>query len=552
MEYLSDIIGEEYKQWEWGERIYISSQTGSGKTHFCLHILFDYAVRNNRRILYLVNRKALKEQIEFEINRHSADLQRKIPAHINARSYIDVRTYQSIESGDYPNSKYYYIVCDECHYFLSDANFNTNTCYSFNYLYQNYSYRSVFIFMSATIENFENFMDMNFYQYGKYHSENSIFQWPFIPNGMGSLGVKYVISGEKSFVRKYIGTKEYSYLKINFINSEDDVSKIIKNKKGEKWLIFYNNINNGKDLVKKLKEDNFDAIFLDADYESGEEEQIAYDKLEKEKLLKHDIIIATSVIDNGISIIDEELRNLIIFADTKEDLIQMLGRKRISNGEIINLYICKRSREYFRKRVQIYQRAVDSISRYEMNPSNLTSDILSDRKYHDDCEKFVTTGYKTNVLNLFSKAQILNVLALYYKILNEIEKDEWAFIKRQLYWLGFTEDKERKIIEENTTDEIDKLRSKIMATLDKEITNDNGLWDKNKNINVKNLIRTDVIRLIELITGKKVETSKNVYKNDRTYSVDAFNVDMKIIDLPFKLEKDGKDLYRISKIETQL
>lgn len=55
--------------------------------------------------------------------------------------------------------------------------------------------------------------------------------------------------------------------------------------------------------------------------------------------------------DNGISILDNELRNLVILYDTKEEFIQMLGRKR-KDGENINLYICKRNSNYFRLRLQ--------------------------------------------------------------------------------------------------------------------------------------------------------------------------------------------------------
>lgn len=62
----------------------------------------------------------------------------------------------------------------------------------------------------------------------------------------------------------------------------------------------------------------------------------------KEKRSKK-ILITTSVMDNGISLEDEYLRNIVIMADTKETFIQMLGRKRIkNNNEKLNLYILKR------------------------------------------------------------------------------------------------------------------------------------------------------------------------------------------------------------------
>ena len=45
-------------------------------------------------------------------------------------------------------------------------------------------------------------------------------------------------------------------------------------------------------------------------------------------------MIATAVMDNGVSFHDTALRNMVIFADTKEEFIQMLGRKR-TDGKLL-------------------------------------------------------------------------------------------------------------------------------------------------------------------------------------------------------------------------
>ena len=72
-EWLTDGIGESYKEWrgqgllQAASRVFIESPTGTGKTTFILKKLCRYAAENKRRILYLGNRVALKEQMEKEM-----------------------------------------------------------------------------------------------------------------------------------------------------------------------------------------------------------------------------------------------------------------------------------------------------------------------------------------------------------------------------------------------------------------------------------------------------------------------------------------------------
>ena len=159
MEKVADLIGDEYEKWGARERvpfdneetawienekcIFISSPTGSGKTYFILKVLLPYVLKKRQKLLYLVNRKILKGQIESELfSSLSYEEKDKI------RDGIKIETYQTIEFELYKReddkeeerrpkytlkeySDYQYVVCDECHYFLADSNFNMNTIFSF-------------------------------------------------------------------------------------------------------------------------------------------------------------------------------------------------------------------------------------------------------------------------------------------------------------------------------------------------------------------------------------------------------------------------------------
>ena len=158
-EYISDKIGEEYMNWEGRNIIFITAPTGSGKSYFILHIFLRWIMRNNLKMLYLVNRKILKEQLEEELHGEVEDeiyqefgIKRFLP------NYITITTYQSIENG-LKGKKYLEtnnfiqgfqcVVCDECHYFYSDSNFNTNTELSYLFLRKVFNNR-IQIYISAT------------------------------------------------------------------------------------------------------------------------------------------------------------------------------------------------------------------------------------------------------------------------------------------------------------------------------------------------------------------------------------------------------------------
>ena len=170
--YLSDKIGSEYQRWNKDALVIIKAPTGCGKSHFILNELLDYALMCRRRILYLVNRTILKDQLIKKCNEKSSELSVRYGQIINIWDYIHICTYQEIEQSlkygaadplhanlsdvnGTPIEPYYYVVYDECHYFYADADFNPGTEISYGYLTQ--SFRNVVqIFMSATIENMED------------------------------------------------------------------------------------------------------------------------------------------------------------------------------------------------------------------------------------------------------------------------------------------------------------------------------------------------------------------------------------------------------------
>ena len=139
--YVADVIGEEYWNWEATDKIFITAPTGSGKTYFVLRNLIKRAIANKENIVYFVNRKILKKQLQKEMDDIYAEMLRN--GHENAdmlNGIITLMTYQQLEIMISNKSaievhdllvnwctKYEIAVFDECHYFYADSNFNTFT-----------------------------------------------------------------------------------------------------------------------------------------------------------------------------------------------------------------------------------------------------------------------------------------------------------------------------------------------------------------------------------------------------------------------------------------
>lgn len=61
-QYVTDLIGDEYLKWKTGDKVLISTPTGSGKSTFVIASLLKTAVENEKHIVYYCNRKVLNDQ----------------------------------------------------------------------------------------------------------------------------------------------------------------------------------------------------------------------------------------------------------------------------------------------------------------------------------------------------------------------------------------------------------------------------------------------------------------------------------------------------------
>lgn len=339
--WLSNGIGDTYTKWynksdariesrkplSTPSIVLINSPTGTGKTTFIIDKLIPYASDNLRNILYFGNRIALGEQLKmaskdkfFEVRCKSESVGNEF-IYNDFNNRITILNYQSF-------SKYteeylrglnpYYVIFDEAHYFIDDSLFNINTYRNFKDLLKIYS-DSELIFMTATPIDFEPIFDMLVSKGINKHL------YPEIYNAVSSVNItKYENIYSKNNYKLFAYSKK-----------EEVIFKINHSPKSKKWLIFVNSKRDGKEYLDKIKLLTKRKVrLLTADNKNG----LIWDNLIRNRSFKSDVLIVTRVIDSGVNITDENVKNVVLPFCVESDFIQMLGRRRNPKNELLNIY----------------------------------------------------------------------------------------------------------------------------------------------------------------------------------------------------------------------
>ena len=571
----------------------------------------DRAIHRKEKILYLVNRKVLKQQLLEDIKKYEKELISNGIQHIDLRKCIKIQTYQEIEImlatmeennlaksievlRQYQN-KYNMVIYDECHYFYADSNFNTYTQLSYNFLTHCFNDK-LQIFMSATMEKVKGWIKTHIPQYGK-------------EQHMMNYNPHYVLKRKniENRLKEFGCEKDYSYINLNILSKVEDIEKTIidAQNKNEKWLIFVDNKDLGKKLSDCLRkstgEENKDVVYIDADYSKDIDTANTVEFLAANKKTSEKIVITTAVMDNGISFQDDELRNLVILADTEEEFIQMLGRKR-TDGQNLNVYFCRRDVKHFQKRLQIIERQISSYTNnakgleenycwyiYSENGKFIKEEYISPfTLYRNYCWQYENRKLATNLngekiltylpqptqqqwflksilespefynntrsyvyyyeglaaINELSIQRLFGLRNFYQDIIEKFETNEWAFAEEVLRWIGYSENTICEKIEENSKGLDVKYYSKIEEVLNEHLEE---VLDSKQNEELKMELRESLKHFI-INNANFVRTDiDTVTKTGRPLSDKLFNKIMNEINLPYTMEKPDRSHFIIKR-----
>lgn len=313
-EYITDKL-KNIPQIDNNEDIILNCPLGSGKTYWALNTLLKNASLNYERVLYVVHRRTCLFQMMDDVAK----------AGVRVAQMVDFRTMQSLfhnelrEDGDVMKSdldQYSHIIIDESHSIMNSGWTKTNQ-EIFDIIM---STKARKVFISATNEDFILYM-VNRYKF----KQDNIF---------------------------YAKDNHYNIDKM-FLYEAADLDNIVENlynKEDEKSLVIINDVEQLEEYSKLYTENTMFGLSKGNDMHEkiGEKYVGEFKTMLKNKKFPENIKIcfSTTFIDAGISIFDEQFKNILIYNVGDINTIkQITGRKRkIDKNDKVNVYIDNRSK----------------------------------------------------------------------------------------------------------------------------------------------------------------------------------------------------------------
>lgn len=386
-QFVEQSLKGEYQTWHYKNPVFIDAPTGTRKTTFVYDYLIPDAIKNNKTILLVSNRIALREQqkkrvisIAKESSNSMADFRYELDsedvANCSFFGPICVVTYQGLSnllnsttivpanlSPWFANLKY--AVFDEIHFLYSDALFNTSCGYLLDYLPVVFS-KAIRVYMTATSWDIrEKIIQAECFQRFHHQEFNLTPIEASVANFNRWNADNY--SPTRAFQYYYMNTNYDSYnlfffdKPLSFLNTDKPISCNSDSRKSlrslvslmnplptqeNKWVIFIDNKSVGRELQQILLKSGVSAAYIDAEKQIP---KAARGKLIQDEKFSESVLIATSVLDCGINISDASVKNIAIFSTDRTAFMQLLGRKRLQQGESVNLFVWLPGKAYFRE-----------------------------------------------------------------------------------------------------------------------------------------------------------------------------------------------------------
>ena len=445
----------------------LKAPTGSGKTTFFIKDLVPEARRRRQQVLLIVNRSVLTEQL---INIYLKEL--GIPPGaiefpqegIYPLGDLVVCSYQymarRLQDKDTPNIKigpfeakeYAFVVCDECHYFIADSVFTTDSAPLVNLpkvfaqsvrIYASATMspvRNVILKMEQVVDLAENFPHWEIWPGFRYARNNMISQMYSNNTGLPKYAAFFEVTGAEP---------DYSYLHPRILADGqslwDDVIEQYEAHSLRKAVVFVDSKKHGKDCKEKLNSHGISAAFIVS--ESTSSRSYSMDELDK-KVLEEiktknrfesvSVLIATSVLDNGTNLIDKDITHLYISGTEYMAAVQQAGRVRMyEEGQTLELVIPRRAKSYFSSRISQWDRQENLLDKWLDADAKTREDMF----WNGELE-FLRTKFSYNESS-HPKNSIFTFASLnYYRsdardTLRRLEGSPDGYVKKALCWFGF-------------------------------------------------------------------------------------------------------------------
>ncbi|MBS7210804.1 MAG: DEAD/DEAH box helicase [Lachnospiraceae bacterium] len=517
--YITEIIKQEYQKWNVGDCIFLEAPTGAGKTTFILKELLPFVKSLNMEMLYLSNRFLLKEQIKQEIA-EKQDLPTELTWLENVEEFdgITVMSYQKLQllcqQEGYiweMNRRYQYVVCDEIHYLLEDSAFNPEIIWLVKFLKD---ISSCLICISATLGELKEWIIWEKYginvRYMEWFKENDFSEYLMFPKRFTTPMTLIYTTIHSYTIPAHPVVEKVIY----YAEQEQIIEAIGRSKLAEKWLVFQSNKAKAKELAKRLGDS---GVLITAD---TRENNVINEIVQKGRF-SCKVLVATKLLDNGVSIKDSQLRNIVIDTISRTEFVQMLGRKRLfDTDDMVTLYIPQKSKKTFQGYLSPEMKETYDLLERDFSSKELMKRMLCDDKFYAKLRRFFTLENGQLIKNPLAIEYYNRQRKLVDKMITEFASDEFAFIKEQLSWIDMedTFDEENLYTLQQQEEAISHIRDKLAELVGCE------------------LCQSEQEELRTFITEKTNDSRIRTQKGKRLLGKKAINELLQEYNMPFQIE----------------
>lgn len=323
---LIEHLSTEVPLWCPANPVLLDLPTGSGKTTFVYQVLLSEAMARGKNLLLVSNRIALSSQQKLAIMEVLDDPRKKLLTEEGVRLTEDfgcvrVITYHRLPALLHDQSakdwiaNLCYVVLDECHFFAADAVFNERADYYLRLVCEKFCH-AVRVYLTAT--SWDVLVPLAQAELKYYRPRVPMCVHPFVRE-----------------CHRYTMPVSYDSYALHFFDELDELVDKIAGNISEKWVIFVDNKDRGKHFLDACKKKSISCTYLDADSKGS----TSWKHIVKNAQFEEQVLITTAVLDNGININDDAVKNVAIMTDNRVSFVQMLGRKRMKRGERVHVWV---------------------------------------------------------------------------------------------------------------------------------------------------------------------------------------------------------------------
>ena len=336
-QYIGNIISQgDVDRWNGQTPVCIAAQTGTGKSSFVFDKILVSVKNRAMRLCIIGSRTVLVQQYKKQAaNLEDPDLLKELTEEGFQTRHnfgsIDIYSYQEIIYMLSKNpmqffSEYGAIVLDECHFFTQDATYNELSQEILESIITS-AQHCLRIYLTAT-------PDVCLEDIIKLEKKYSNAQLSCL-RGSATDGF-FNKSHLDNFLLYYFDIN-YDYITPCFFKEDSEIVDIIQaDRSNAKYLICVDSKARGQSLEQALGKSI--AEFIDAELKNTLKSEVVSSMINKEQFEKK-VLIATSFLDVGINLKDQNLLNVVIYSTDQTHFLQSIGRKRKQIQQAVSLYI---------------------------------------------------------------------------------------------------------------------------------------------------------------------------------------------------------------------